>query len=219
MFVQARLGSKRLPGKALLNLAGLPVLQHVLRALRPVEADVHALLTDRSSASAFQPLAAAEGYQLFIGPVEDVLERFLRAARLWRVDRLVRATGDNPLVSARAVQALIERHGAERCDLSHFLGLPLGTGVEIVESAALAKAARLSRDPYEREHITTFLYRHPERFRIAEPLCPEPWSCPQARVTLDTAEDYERLQSLFEDLYRGEPIEIEQLAAWLRGRR
>jgi spore coat polysaccharide biosynthesis protein SpsF len=219
VFLQARLNSRRLPGKALLPLAGAPVVQHALRALRRVEADVRAVLTEPGSASALEPLAAAEGFALFVGPEEDVLERFCRAARQYRVDLVVRATGDNPMVSAKQVRALIDLHRASGSDLSHFLGPPLGTGVEAVEVGALEAANRLSSDPYEHEHITTYLYRHPLRFRIAEIACPEVWSCPEARVTLDTGEDYELLQRIFRDLYRGEPIEIEQLVAWLRGLR
>jgi spore coat polysaccharide biosynthesis protein SpsF len=195
------------------------VLQHALRALRRVEADVRAVLTEPASASAFEPLAAAEGFDLFVGPCEDVLERFCRAARHYRVARIIRATGDNPLVSAKQVSALLDRHRASGSDLSHFIGPPLGTGVESVEAVALAAANRLSSEPYEHEHITTYLYRHPERFRIAELACPEAWSLPEARVTLDTGEDYELLQKIFRDLYRGEPIETEQLVAWLRERR
>jgi spore coat polysaccharide biosynthesis protein SpsF len=195
------------------------VVQHALRALRRVEAGVHAVLTEPGSAPALEPLAAAEGFALFAGPEEDVLERFCLAARHFRVDRVVRATGDNPLVSARQVEALLELHRASGWDLSHFLGLPLGAGVEVVETEALETANRTSSDAYEHEHITTFLYRHPERFRIAEPACPADWRCPEAQVTLDTREDYERLQRIFRELYRGEPIEIEELVAWLRGAR
>lgn len=184
-----------------------------------MEADVRAVLTEPGSVSAFEPLAAAEGFALFVGPEQDVLERFCRAARHYRVDRVIRATGDNPLVSAKQVRALLDQHGERGSDLSHFIGLPLGTGVEAVEAEALEAANRLSAEPYEHEHITTYIYRHPERFRIAELACPEAWSLPEARVTLDTGEDYGLLQSIFRDLYRGEPIEIEELVAWLRGRR
>ncbi len=219
VFLQARLNSTRLPGKALLPLAGVPVVQHALRALRRVEAGVHAVLTEPGSAPALEPLAGAEGFAVFAGPEEDVLQRFCLAARHFRVGRVIRATGDNPLVSARQVGALLDLHRASGWDLSHFLGLPLGAGVEVVETEALEAANRASSDPYEHEHITTFLYRHPARFRIGEPACPEAWRCPEARVTLDTREDYELIQRVFRDLYRGEPIEIEALVAWLRGTR
>ena len=219
VFLQARLGSTRLPRKALLPLAGTTVLQLTMRALARVEADVHALLTEPASRSAFAGLAREEGFQLFVGSEQDVLDRFCRAAARFGVRRVVRATGDNPLVSPAQVRSLLELHEARGWQLSHYLGPPLGTGVEVVEAQALAEAGEEARDPYEREHVTPYLYRHPERFRVGEPPCPARWHLPEARVTLDTAEDYERLRALFGELYRGEPLETEELVAWLRERR
>jgi spore coat polysaccharide biosynthesis protein SpsF len=219
MFLQARLGSTRLPRKALLPLADATVLQLAMRALARVEAGVHALLTEPASRSAFAGLAREEGFQLFVGSEQDVLDRFCRAASHFGVRRVVRATGDNPLVSPAQVRSLLELHEARGWQLSHYLGPPLGTGVEVVEAQALAEAGKEARDPYEREHVTPYLYRHPERFRVGEPPCPARWHLPEARVTLDTAEDYERLRALFAELYRGEPLETEELVAWLRERR
>jgi len=219
VFLQARLGSTRLPRKALLPLAGVTVLQLAMRALARVEAGVHALLTEPASQEVFAALAREEGFQLFVGSEQDVLDRFCRAAARFGVRRVVRATGDNPLVCPAQVRSLLQLHEARGWQLSHYLGPPLGTGVEVVEARALAEAGERARDPYEREHVTPYLYRHPERFRVGEPPCPAHWRLPEARVTLDTAEDYERLRALFGELYRGEPLETEELVAWLRERR
>ena len=216
MLLQVRLHSHRLPRKALLPLEGLAVLTHVLRALRPIQADVHALLTDPSSVDALTPLAEPEGFSVFEGPEDDVLARYARAAEHYEVQRIIRATGDNPLVSARAAEALLDLHERESYDLSHFLDNPLGTGVEVVETKALLQAHARARDPHEREHITTYLYRNAQGLRIGEIPCPQAWSFPQARLTLDTEEDYALLQELFADLYDGGPIEIEEVVGWLR---
>jgi spore coat polysaccharide biosynthesis protein SpsF len=216
VFLQARLGSQRLPGKALLPLAGTTVLQLAMRALARVPAAVHALLTEPASEAAFAVPARAEGFALFVGSPEDVLDRFCRAAAHFGVDRVVRATGDNPLVSPAQAQALLTLHAAHGWEVSHFLGPPLGTGVEVAERLALELAARETADPYEHEHVTPYLYRHPKRFRVGEPQCPAAWRLPAARVTLDTAEDYERLAGVFRELYRGEPVETEELVEWLK---
>jgi len=219
VFLQARLGSTRLPRKALLPLAGTTVLQLAMRALARVEAGVHALLTEPASASDFAGLAREEGFELFVGSEQDVLDRFCGAAARFGVRRVVRATGDNPLVCPAQVRSLLELHEAQGWQLSHYLGPPLGTGVEVVEAAALAEAGEEAKDPYEREHVTPYLYRHPEAFRVGEIPCPEGWRLPEARVTLDTAADYERLTAIFNDLYRGEPVETGELVGWLRERR
>jgi len=216
VFVQVRLGSTRLPGKALLALRGGCVIQHVMRSVKPVQADVKALLTDAASAPALRPLAEAEGFGLLVGPDEDVLERYCMASRQWSVDQVIRVTGDNPLTSAGLARTILLRHREAGTDLSHYLGIPWGTGVEVVQARALFAAERDSRRADEREHITTHIYRHPERFRILEAPAPAHAAYAEGRATVDTPEDMERIRRLFEELYDGAPIEIEQAIAWLR---
>jgi spore coat polysaccharide biosynthesis protein SpsF len=216
IFVQVRLGSTRLAQKALLPLPGGSVIQHVMRALQGVPAEVRALLTDAQSQAVLEPIARAEGYQVLAGPAEDVLARFCTACRHYDVARVVRATGDNPLTSAELACRIITHHEAHRADLSHYLGNPWGTGVEVVEAAALLAAEREAIQADEREHITTFLYRTRDRFAIEEPEAPEAMLMPEARVTLDTEEDYRRLNLLYAALYRGRPIEVSEVVAWLR---
>ncbi len=217
IFIQVRLNSTRLAGKALLPLPGGTVIQHVMRSLARVPAEIRALVTEPRSAQTLAPLAREEGFGVFVGPEEDVLERYCMAAREHVVDQVVRATGDNPLTSGDLARSILSRHLQTGSDLSHYLDIPVGSGVEVVRSEALFAAERDAEDPAEREHITTFLYRHPERFTIDEPSAPPGFRLPDARVTVDTPEDYARVRRIFEDLYRGEPLEVQQLAAWFAG--
>lgn len=218
IYVQVRLGSTRLPSKALLPLPGGCLIQHVMRALAAVPADVRALLTDGKSVEALRPLAAAEGYEVLAGPDEDVLARYCMAGRLYGTDRVIRATGDNPLASARLARDIIEEHERARADLSHYLGVPWGSGIEVVSAGSLFEAERDSTLPDEREHITTFLYRHPERFKILEAQAPPYAAYAEGRVTVDTGADLDVVTRLFLDLYGGKPIEIESVVAWLKER-
>ena len=217
MCIQVRLGSSRLPGKVLLPLAGRTVIEHVMRALQAVPADVHALLTDPGSADALRPLAAREGFEVCVGAEEDVLSRFCDAARKFGVQRLVRATGDNPLTSAWLARAIMEKHDAANADLSHYLGNPWGTGVEVVDAAALLAAERESILPEEHEHATTWIYRHRGRFRILEPRAPADAYLPDARVTVDTEDDLENVRRIFAEIYDGSPIEADALVRLLGG--
>jgi len=216
VFLAARIGSRRLPRKALLPLDGMTILEAAMRALRQVEAGVYALLTDAASAPEFRTLAGAGGFELFEGPEEDVLGRYCLAARAFGVERIVRATGDNPLVSPAQTTRLLSLHDSGGFDLSHFLGPPLGTGVEVVEAAALYEAAKRATDPYEREHLTTHLYRNRHRYRVEEAVAPPEWTYSEGIVTVDTDADYRRVQRLFRELYRGVPLETEAVIAWLR---
>lgn len=216
IFVQVRLGSTRLPAKAVLPLAGATVIQHVMRAVAAVPAEVRALLTDPASADALRPLAGPEGFRLFVGSPDDVLGRFCAACREYSTDRVVRVTGDNPLTSAGLATAVLALHADRRADLSHFLDIPWGMGVEIVEARALFEAERDARDAVEREHITTYHYRHRDRFLVVEEPAPAAFRLPEARVTVDTREDYQRISALFERLYTGQPIEAESVVRWFR---
>jgi spore coat polysaccharide biosynthesis protein SpsF len=129
---------------------------------------------------------------------------------------VIRATGDNPLTSARLARDIIAEHEKAGADLSHYLGVPWGSGIEVVTAEALFEAERDSTRQDEREHITTFVYRHPERFRILEAPAPPYAAYAEGRVTVDTPADMDVVTRLFKDLYRGAPIEIEEVVAWLR---
>jgi spore coat polysaccharide biosynthesis protein SpsF len=216
ILIQVRLGSTRLVGKALLPLPGGTVIQHVMRAMAEVPADVHALVTEERSAEALAPLAREEGFESFVGPEDDVLARYCLAAREYGVDEVIRATGDNPLTSPVLARDILRLHRESASDLSHFLGIPWGSGVEVVQARSLFAAEVEAVDPAEREHVTMFLYRHPGRFRILQPQAPAGADLPDVRVTVDTPADYERVRRIFEELYRGQPIEIRDLAAWLK---
>jgi spore coat polysaccharide biosynthesis protein SpsF len=216
VFLQARLGSTRLPGKALLCLGGMTVLEQVMHALRGIKADVHALLTDAESLSDFTPLTDKAGFEIFAGPALDVLARYCLAAEHFGVTRVVRATGDNPLVSASLANLNLRLHAKLGAELSRLKGAPLGTGVEVLETAALRQANTLSTDAFEHEHITTFLLRRREEYRVFEISVPVAALFPDAHVTLDTSEDYKALKKIYAALYRGKPINVVRLVQWLR---
>jgi len=215
IFIQVRLGSTRLPRKATLRLPGGNIIQHVMRALARVPADVRALLTDKASAEELLPFAKDEDYALFAGPELDVLARYCMACREYGIGRVVRATGDNPLTSASLAARILGEHAERGADLSHYLGCPLGTGVEVVEAEALFAAERDAAASEEREHVTTFLYRHPERFSIFEPVAPASATLADAHVSVDTREDFDRITSIFKALYVGRPLEAEEVVQWL----
>jgi len=184
--------------------------------LSSVKADIYALLTDSGSAEVLRPLAAGCGFETFIGPEDDVLSRYALAVKYFGVDRYFRATGDNPLVSGELANDLLDFHDRNSADFSGYLGPPLGTGVEITEARAILTAADVSNDSYEREHVSPFLYRRPERFRIFRPWAPNDVCLPSSKVTLDTSEDYAKLTTIYNSLYRGEPIQVRELVTWLK---
>jgi len=222
IILQARVGSTRLPGKALLPLGDSTLLGQAMRRLALVPADLRILATDEASAEPLGAEAAREGFKLLVGPAEDVLARYCLAIRRYRIDRVIRATGDNPLVAHELAARLLDLgaggSGAAKADYAAFVGLPLGMGVELVRAQALLRAEAETNASRDREHVCPYLYEHPELFSIRRPEAPPDFLLPDARVTVDTASDYEFALEAYADLYRGAPIPSLAVMAWLRER-
>ncbi len=197
-------------------LAGRSLSFRVMEALRLVNADAYVLATDAESAPFLEADAAEAGFVVVVGPRDDVLARYAMAARRADADSIVRATGDNPLVSFELANRLIERSGCADVppDYAAFDAAPLGSGVELVRTEALFAAEAEASDPYEREHVCPFLYRRPERFRIERPRAPAPYDRPDIRVTVDTKDDYDRVNALFDAIHRGRPVGIDETIAY-----
>jgi len=222
IVLQARVGSTRLPGKALLPLGGSTLLGQAMRRLALVPADLRVLATDEASAAPLGAEAAREGFELLVGPAEDVLARYCLAIRRFGIDRVLRATGDNPLVSYELATRLLDLSEGEsvrvKADYTAYVGLPLGMGVELVSAEALLRAEAETSASRDREHVCPYLYEHPELFSIHRPEAPPDFLLPDARVTVDTASDYELALEAYADLYRGAPIPSLAVMAWLRER-
>jgi spore coat polysaccharide biosynthesis protein SpsF len=190
IILQARMGSRRLPGKVLMALAGRPLVEHCL--VRLARSGSGPVILATTNLPADDPLADAAtrlGFRVIRGPEADVLQRFGMAADYLDARFLIRATADNPAVDIDAparVIAAIESMGADHVVED---GLPQGAAVEAVRTAALYQAMAQARDPYDREHVTPYLYRNPRRFRAVR--CPAPAALrrPDLRLTVDTADD------------------------------
>jgi spore coat polysaccharide biosynthesis protein SpsF len=182
-----------------------------MRSLRRVRASVFAILTDQASEPLLRPYATACGFDTFVGSEENVLERYVEASARYDVTIVVRATGDNPLVSWQLANAALRERAMRGADYFAFDDLPLGTGVEIVTAEALQRAYASSTDPYDLEHVTPYVYRNPDLFRAIRVVAPDAYTAPDVRVTLDTEDDYRSLTSIFDDLYDGAPIPITRI--------
>jgi len=203
IILQARIDSLRLPEKSLLPLGGEGrVISRVMESLNKVPAQLRVLACPEDSAAAFAPLADNADFTLLAGPKDDVLGRYCLALRTFGIQRVIRATGDNPFVFADAAAAINAEALALNADYAGYSGLPLGTGVESVSAAALLRAETGAVASYEREHVCPYLYAHPELFFLHRPLAPLRWQGADIRLTIDTREDYERAQALYAELDR-----------------
>jgi spore coat polysaccharide biosynthesis protein SpsF len=211
VVLQARLDSTRLPGKALLPLGGKPLLYRVMEALKAVRADAYVLAAPEDCAGAFSPLAEKAGFAFIAGPKHDVLARYCCAVRRFGIDRVIRATGDNPFVFADAAEAINAEAVSRAADYAGYTDLPYGAGVESVAAQALLRAEREAALPAEREHVCPYLYAHAGLFRLYRPAAPRKWRRPEIRLTVDTPHDLQAANALWRRLktfpvYHGEAI-------------
>lgn len=208
IIVQARMTSTRLPGKVLLPLAGEPMLTRLLERLRRVQR-AHGIVIATTTNATDEPIAALCA-QLDVachrGSELDVLSRYADAARLHLADVVVRITSDCPLIDPALIDQVIAvyQEGDSDC-VSNMLPptWPYGMAVEVFSATALQQAHAEAKQPAEREHVTPFLYAHPERYRLRNVTSPVDLS--QHRWTVDTPEDYELVRRLFEALYPVRP--------------
>lgn len=193
-LVQARMGSSRLPGKVLRQVAGRSLLAHLLarlQAARTLDRIVVATTDDPRDDAVVQE-AARLGVPAFRGSVEDVLDRFARAAAEHDAATVVRVTGDCPLMDPAEVDRVVTEFlnaGADYTtnQLPGQRRLPLGLAVEVFTRQALQRAADEAREPWQREHVTPYLYDTPGRFRLHFAEFAEDFS--RFRITVDTPED------------------------------
>ena len=170
-IVQARMGSTRLPGKVLADIAGRPMLWHVVKRVRRA-ITLQQVIVATSTATADDAVAAfcrAHEIECYRGSENDVLDRYYRAAQSFGAEIVVRVTGDCPLIDAEVIDDVIRVFLADQCDYaSNTLRItyPDGLDTEVFSFAALEKAWRQARLASEREHVTPYL-RDSERFRVA----------------------------------------------------
>ncbi len=194
VFLQVRLNSSRLPGKALMLLEGIPLIEWCMRRLKAAEAQEFVLLTCERDAGRLRPSAERCGFTLFTGSEDDVLNRFASAVLYFKPDMILRATGDNPFVSPFLVGETVRLAASARADYAVLKNIPVGSSVEAVSAEALLKAAVRAEDAYEHEHVTPYLYRHPETFRVVSGEAPPGYRSPLS-VTVDTEDDLRRVSA------------------------
>ena len=202
-ILQARMGSARLPGKSLLPILGKPMLQVIIERVRSAALldDLIVATTTLARDDPIVHLASELDVSCFRGPEEDCLSRCYQAAARHPSDIVVRITGDNPIVGRafvdHAVSAFLEGEW-DYASTSLGGGYPLGLSVEIISFATFEAAWREDKNPAWREHVTPFIYSHPERFRIL--VLKNEVDLSHLRWTVDTPEDLAFVRTVFEHL-------------------
>ena len=204
IIIQARINSTRLPGKIFKQVGGVSLLEHLLRRLLTTSLPIIVAVPTQDEVIFKKKLLSIDKnylsptsqIQLFAGNEADVLSRYVAAARLYQLSVIIRVTGDNPLTSEECLEKALEYHLRDGNDLTVLAGLPHGAGVEVLSFSALDKAFAKSTDAFEKEHVTPFIYRHPEFFKINDYPCPSDYFS-KLRITIDTQSDLDQLEKWF----------------------
>jgi spore coat polysaccharide biosynthesis protein SpsF len=201
-IIQARMSSTRLPGKVLLDLAGQPMLARVVERAR-LARSIDRVIVATTVESEDEPIVAlcnSRGWSVSRGSRDDVLDRYYQAALADGADPIVRITSDCPVIDPGVIDQVVAQltDGVDYAsNINPRRTFPRGLDAEAFTFAALSTAWREDREATGREHVTPFLYRHPERFRIALVESDKPEAASH-RWSVDTSEDYELLRRIYE---------------------
>lgn len=203
--IEARMTSTRLPGKVLLDAAGKPMLERMIERVKRVPSldGIVIATTINACDDPIVELAQRLEVGIFRGSEDDVMSRVLGAAQTHGVDVIVELTGDCPVIDPALIERVIEAYlasGADYCSNILTRSYPIGMDTQVFGTDILADAFSRTDDPSDREHVSLFIYRHPELYRLHNVIADPRHNRPDLRLTLDTPEDLRLLRSVFDEL-------------------
>lgn len=207
-IVQARMSATRLPGKMLKEVKGKPLIEHVvgrLKELKNINRIIIATTTDKSD-DALVNYCQQKNILYYRGEVDNVLNRFIKACEEFQSNKIIRICADNPFLDVKLMDKQLEifdrDDNADYCTYTTWDGVPIilkpiGLFGEVVTLSALKKVVAEADDPKYYEHVTMFIYKHPELFNIKKiPL--EKEINTYYRFTVDYPEDIDFCEEIME---------------------
>lgn len=206
IIIQARMTSSRLPGKILKKVLGKSLLEYQIERLRRVKLADEAVIatTINKTDELIVQLCNSLSVLYFRGSEEDVLSRYYEAAKVHQADVIVRVTSDCPLIDPEVIDQVIKfyiDHQTEYDYVSNSLEktYPRGMDTEVFSFKTLQEAFLEATALPDREHVTPFIYRQPDRYSLANVNYSENQS--HHRWTVDTPEDFELIKKIIEAIY------------------
>jgi len=204
-IIVARSDSSRLPGKATKEINGKPSISHLFERVKIAQEkgyiDTIAFCTTTLEADN-QLIEIAKDYpiNLYRGEVEDVLSRMMLAVDDNQNHNIVlRITGDDILIDSEYVKKTVDYHLEKNAHYTDAKRLPSGTEVEVFDSYILKLIYELSKDSSGSEYLTNYITSNQDQFEMASlEICDK--HDEQYRLTLDTQEDFDVINTLLEHL-------------------
>lgn len=204
--IEARMTSSRLPGKVLMDYCGKSNLQHIIERLKRSKYidEVVVATTVNEQDNPIIELCEDIGCKYYRGSEEDVLLRVLESAKSVNADIIVEITGDCPVIDWRHIDKLIGMFFSGEYDYAANIlkrTFPRGFDTQVFPVEILEDVNRVSKNPVDHEHVSLYIYTHPERYRLMNWEAEEKMNHPEFEITLDTKEDYEFIKQIYEILY------------------
>lgn len=219
-IIQARMLSNRLRGKTLMAIADIPLLYRVVNAVK-FFSFIDEIVIATTRAAADDPIAAAANnlnVGIYRGDSQNVLKRFKNAAAdLEEEDQIIRFTADNPIYNIKIAEEVWKEHTENNNDYTHIDGLS-HIVPELIKVRALREAYSLVENDFDKEHVTPFLRKNTNQFKIQE--LPNDFkglrSDLDKYLTVDTPEDLDRFEALLLDLnIKNNPLNFDTVYKWL----
>lgn len=217
IVIQARMGSTRLPGKIIKELNGVPLIIRLINQLSKSKYKPNIIVATSLDGrnDVLIDLLNNNKIEYYRGSENDVLSRFISINNEKNPDFIVRATADDPLMSAEIMDYLIEKSIGEKLDYSFMVGLPKGISVEVVSGNAFSRISN-AKDltDYDKEHVTPYIKNHKDLFKVKFFDSFDKYNYPNLEMTIDTPEEFEKMNKLYEKY--GDNVSLSEAIEYLK---
>lgn len=201
MLIAVRMKSARLPKKALAEIEGKPLIEHLIDRLKAAKKPDSTVLctSTHPDDKTLVEIAKRKGIEWFAGSEDDVLRRFVDAAEKAGAEAIVRVTGDNPLTDPVYIDRMVEHHVKSGSEYTYIEGLPEGTRPEVISVSALKKCLELAGNTEYSEYMTLY-FKNSGMFRTSKVMADPEVRRPNYRLTVDTPEDLKLMREVYKRL-------------------
>ncbi len=203
--IEARMASKRLPGKMMMDINGKPVIERVVERLKKAKLidDVIIATTNNKLDDILFEWANSNKVKCFRGSEEDVLERVVGAHEKMHSEIIIEICGDTPLVDPETIDLAIEIFNKGKYDVvsnTFMSNYPQGIDAQVFSFKALKEISETIFDPQVREHVSLYFYENPEKYNIFHMKAPKIFSRKKQRLQLDYEEDLILIREIYKSL-------------------
>ncbi|MBI3631445.1 MAG: glycosyltransferase family protein [Candidatus Staskawiczbacteria bacterium] len=202
VIIQARMGASRLPGKVLMKIGKKTVLQWVVERIKMVPSvdGIIVATSDKKQDDLIEKFCKKNNIECFRGSEDDVLSRYFEASKVCGADIILRITADCPFVDPVIIEEIIKIHLKNKndCTMNNTgSSYPRGSDVELFNFKSLEIAYLKAKKKYQREHVSPYIYEHPNLFKVEILEAKGMLNRPTYRFCLDTKEDLAEIRKIY----------------------